>query len=229
MKKTFKFKRIGRKSDIGLPGFPSASPSENPEVLLGRVGDLEASAPEERLARALDKARLSYQFRLTAGAPRGLPGWKELDFVISANGLLYAFEVDTAFTHRQKENADVLHDAIILNDPYLRSMGEFYPRVIHVDGDSDLASMENAQKYVKAFFGTAASSFTSRKSPMPSYNFPQPLKPVYETPYVPPQSPVIVPPTVLARQADEDEARKQKNARTIAQRAARNPVAPRKR
>lgn len=154
--KTFKFKRTRKPVELGLPSYQPSAPSEDPEVLLGQVQGMQASAPEERLARALDKQKMSYQFRLTVGAPRGLPGWKELDFVVQAGGILYAIEVDTAFTHRQKENTDVLHDAIVLNDRELQSMGQFYPAVLHVDGDSDLASLENAVKFVKQRFGAVA-------------------------------------------------------------------------
>ena len=117
------------------------------------VKDMDASAPEERLARALDKAGINYYFRWTVGAPRGLPGWKEVDFIISSGGLIYATEVDTAFTHRTKANADVLHDAIILNDRNLNEMGTLYPQVLHADGDSELANKTNAESYVKQRFG----------------------------------------------------------------------------
>jgi hypothetical protein len=64
-------------------------------------------------------------------------------------------EVDTAFTHRGKESADVLHDAIILNDPTLQTMGQFYPQVIHADGDYDLATHSNARRYIRTLFGVA--------------------------------------------------------------------------
>lgn len=138
---------------LNLPSFPSIDSGEDPEVLIGTVNGFSASAPEERLARAFDKAKIQYEFRLTVGAPRGLPGWKELDFVVMSKGLMYAVEVDTAFTHRQKEQQDVLHDAIIMNDPELRKMGEFWPHVIHVDGDSDLSEQKLAEQYVKYAFG----------------------------------------------------------------------------
>lgn len=114
---------------------------------------MKASAPEERLARALDKAGISYQFRYTVGAPRGLPGWKEVDFIVPHKGLLYTVEVDTAFTHRDKKYSDRLHDEIILMDEELRTMGQLYPEVFHVDGDTDLANFANATAYVKRQFG----------------------------------------------------------------------------
>lgn len=113
---------------------------------------MKASAPEERLAKALDKNGTQYEFRYIVGAPKGMPGWKELDFLIASGGLIYALEVDTAFTHRMKQNSDILHDAIILNDREIQTFGELYPKVTHVDGDSDLVDQESANKFVKNNF-----------------------------------------------------------------------------
>jgi hypothetical protein len=116
------------------------------------VQGMQASAPEERMARALSDANIQYQFRYTVGAPRGLPGWKELDFLILTHGIVYALEVDTAFTHRDKGQKDVLHDAIIQNDPDINSVGTLWPTVLHADGDTDLADNTNARSYVKKTF-----------------------------------------------------------------------------
>lgn len=152
MKKTFRFRTRRVTDRIPLPSFPRRREATE-EPLTGMVGDLQASAPEERLAKALDKAKIPYRFRMTVGAPRGLPGWKELDFVASVNGIIYPIEVDTVFTHREKQNADVLHDAIILNDQYIQQLGTVYPQVTHVDGDSNLADNASAEMYVKQRFG----------------------------------------------------------------------------
>ncbi len=150
---TFKFKKPGTYERINLPTWPRHSDLEAPEQLMGSVNGLQASAPEERLAKALDKAGINYVFRYTVGAPRGLPGWKELDFLIQHTGLIYAVEVDTAFTHRKKANADVLHDAIIQNDKQIQAMGTLWPTTLHADGDSELATFVNAQGYVARTFG----------------------------------------------------------------------------
>jgi len=151
---TFKFKVPNKTwAKINTPGFPSLAPTDQPEQLTGQVMQMDASAPEERLARALDEVGIPYLFRYVVGAPKGMPGWKELDFVIQTKGLLYALEVDTAFTHRAKENADVLHDAIVLNDFQLKTMGLMYPKVFHADGDTELSTRENAKQYVKQQFG----------------------------------------------------------------------------
>lgn len=149
----FKFRKTRSPVKINLPGFPPLQSRDEPEALTGYVNDMDASAPEERLAKALDKAGVSYYFRWTVGAPRGLPGWKEVDFIVMSGGLLYTVEVDTAFTHRSKAMADILHDAIILNDRNLQAMGTLYPQVLHADGDTELASSDNAEGYVKQRFG----------------------------------------------------------------------------
>ena len=127
---------------------------EEGEVLAGTVNGMKASAPEERLFRALKKNPKvqGMEFRYTIGAPRGLPGWKEVDYLVASLGLVYAIEVDTAFTHRGKKESDRLHDAIVLNA--LRQQGlNVYPSVIHLDGESELVDQKNADTTVRRMFG----------------------------------------------------------------------------
>lgn len=125
----------------------------NDEILEGMVQDKKASQYEERWFRAVSKIKAveeSY-FRIPVGASRGSPGWKELDALHRWNGLYYAFEIDTEFTHRKKDNADVLHDAIVLNE--LESIG-IYPKVFHIDGERELASQEDAMTTARNYFGS---------------------------------------------------------------------------
>lgn len=132
--------------------FQPAVDSGEPEVLSGTVQDREASAPEERLFKALYKIGIfDAQFRYTVGAPRGLPGWKEVDALVPRHGLVYAVEVDTEFTHQDKQRADVLHDAIVLRELEKQGMNVF-PRVIHLDGESDLVDNKWALATVKHLF-----------------------------------------------------------------------------
>lgn len=154
--KPFKFRTPRTTFRANFPPKPQIAPAEEQELLTGSVRGLKASAPEERLANALDKKGFQYLFRYSVGAPRGLPGWKELDFLVQARGLLYAVEVDTAFTHRTKANSDVLHDAIVLNDKELQTMGQLWPTVTHVDGESDLVDAKNSDTFVAAHFGSVA-------------------------------------------------------------------------
>lgn len=148
----FKFKVTKPRLDINLPSRPQLSIDDGEDALIGEINGFKASAGEERLANALKRSGIGFYFRYTVGAPRGLPGWKEVDFIVHHRGLVYAVEVDSAFTHRTKQNADVLHDAIILNDRELNMIGQVYPRVFHVDGEQDLADKNSAKSYVKRTF-----------------------------------------------------------------------------
>jgi len=147
--------RRTRKPKVILPApiKPRADTGDEPEAFAGQVQGKKASMPEERLAKALNKMPVvdSYQFRYTIGAPRGLPGWKELDYLVSARGMVYALEVDTQFTHRNKGKADILHDAIVLQD--LRRTGmQVFPQVIHLMGESDLVDQKWSDATAKRLF-----------------------------------------------------------------------------
>lgn len=124
----------------------------NTEVLSGMVQEKKASAGEERFAKGLNAYEKvgGYEFRKAVGGGRNMPGWKELDFLIwDKINMYYMVEVDTAFTHRNKQNADVLHDAILRRE--LRHLN-LYPTVFHVDGDTDLADQETANETIRRLF-----------------------------------------------------------------------------
>lgn len=140
------------KVKLPAPYKPSVTGDTDEELLTGQVQNLKASMPEERFANSLQKRNRQYEFRRTMGAPRGLPGWFELDFLVYNFGLGYAIEVDTAFTHRDKQRADVLHDARVIQA--LNNAGiSIYPKVIHADGESDLTTQANSDQFVKRLFG----------------------------------------------------------------------------
>ncbi len=142
-----------RKPVLPAPDMPALA-AEEVEVLGGTVQGMKASAPEERLAKALETIESidQFLFRYTIGAPRGLPGWKELDFLVSARGMTYAIEVDSAFTHAGKSGrSDVLHDAIVLNE--LEKQGvQVFPQVIHLDMESDLVDQRLANQTARGLF-----------------------------------------------------------------------------
>lgn len=145
--------RIRKPPKVNLPQAPRPRLDNGgeAELLSGVVQDMEASAIEERFARALDKKRKPYQFRYTVGAPRGLPGFKEVDFILENNGQMYAVEIDSLFTHRRKREADRLHDAIVLTE--LEQEGfQVYPQVIHVLGDTELVDQRQADATVNRLF-----------------------------------------------------------------------------
>ena len=149
----FKFRTQRKPVILDLPGFPRISDEPGDPPLTGAIGDMQASAGEENLAYGFDSSRISYRFRHVIGAPKGLPGWKEIDFVVSLRGLIYCIEVDTAFTHRDKFYKDKLHDAMILSDRELNSYGTIYPQVLHVDGEVDLHSRAAAKSWVQRTLG----------------------------------------------------------------------------
>jgi hypothetical protein len=177
----FQFKIVKRAIKVDLPSFPSLSAETAPERLTGTVQDKDASAPEERMAKALDKQGIQYIFRYVVGAPKGMPGWKELDFLISSDGMLNAVEVDTVFTHRNKQQSDLLHDAIILNDQGIRTMGDIYPVVRHASGDTELSSQDLADKYVKQNFHRGPST-VGRANEYETPEVPEGIAPAVEVP-----------------------------------------------
>lgn len=155
-----KVKRIKYRGFAGRPvnaitpgGIGRALTDPDIETLEGIVQDLPASAGEERVARALYKYSEKvedFQFRLPVGGARNTPGWKELDFLVQLRGdQYYAMEIDSVFTHRNKQNADVLHDAIILRElSYLN----IFPNVIHLDNEHDLADQAMADASIRRLF-----------------------------------------------------------------------------
>lgn len=140
-----------RKEKMSAPTRPRFA-REAEEVLSGQVQGMKASMIEERFARALDGKGASYQFRYTLGAPRGLPGWFEVDFLVLQNGMVYPIEIDTSFTHREKGRKDVLHDSRVLTE--LEQEGfAFFPKVTHIDGEISLMDSKSAEALVKEMFG----------------------------------------------------------------------------
>lgn len=145
--------RIRKPPQVGLTyQRPTLDDGGEAELLSGTVQDMTASAIEERFARALDKKRKAYQFRYVVGAPRGLPGFKEIDFILENNGQVYAVEIDSLFTHRRKREADRLHDAIVLTELEQEGL-QVYPQVIHVLGDTELVDQQQADATVNKLFG----------------------------------------------------------------------------
>lgn len=122
------------------------------EVLTGSVQNMKASVGEERFARALDRYEkvLGYQFRVAVGAPRNLPGWNELDFLVDvSDGMYRAVEIDSVFSHRDKQYKDRLHDAVLVQELQYLSL---FPTVLHVDIDRDLADQDMANRTVRRLF-----------------------------------------------------------------------------
>lgn len=152
--KRIKYPREPRsKSYLPHGGIGRSHTEASTEVLEGQVQGMPASAGEERAVRGATKHPNveEVHFRLAVGGARNTPGWKELDLLVGTKGgLYYAIEVDSAFTHMtKKENADVLHDAIVLKElDYLN----IYPKVIHLDIDHDLSNQAMADATMRRLF-----------------------------------------------------------------------------
>ena len=119
------------------------------EVLSGFVHDMEASALEERFARALDKRGLRYAFQYIVTTPFQIPGQKsELDFVVEEYGI-HPIEVDGTWIHKSsaQKSKVMLRDAIL--DDVLGKYG--WKKIIRVPGN-DLESQEMADKTVEEIF-----------------------------------------------------------------------------
>ena len=142
--------RMPRKHVSDLPATTKPSfAQDEPEVLTGVVQGKPASMGEERFARSLSTSQnvTGFEFRMTVGAQRNMPGFKELDFAVSTMTMMYAIEIDTPFTHRNKASSDILHDAIVLKS--LAKKGTVYPQVFHVIADSQNVT----DQFVKRVFG----------------------------------------------------------------------------
>jgi hypothetical protein len=134
-------------------GLRRSGPAREPELFTGQVKGFKASMGEERAANALvqNPKVADFFFRMTIGAERNMPGFKELDYLIeTTGGMYYAVEVDSAFTHRDKGTSDILHDAIVLEN--LKNLN-VYPQVIHWDIDRDLPDARTARQTVKNLVG----------------------------------------------------------------------------
>lgn len=129
---------------------PVAKPDEG---LTGMVQGKTAAQDEERFARALDRNSqvMGYEFRLAVGAPKGMPGWRELDFLVETYSGYRAFEIDdTSFVHKGESAraTDRLHD--ISRVQALQNMGaEVAHGVEHVDAVAHLQNQNDANRKVR--------------------------------------------------------------------------------
>lgn len=128
-----------------------------PEQLDGFVQGKKATDDEERFAKALDKigSVQGYEFRMALGAPRGMPGWRELDYLVQTPGGWRAFEIDdTSFVHRGESarNADQTRD--LQRIQALERQGIHLARGIeHVDAVMWLDTQAKADARVRELFG----------------------------------------------------------------------------
>lgn len=137
------------KEEVKLPKAKRAKFASEAEQLLGSVKGMDAKQGEERFAKALDEIGevLGYQFRIAVGAPRGMPGWKELDFLIQTIYGYTAVEIDDmSFVHLGKQAEMTMEDGIRIAG--LADMGVNVRQIEHVD-NARLQNQEDAARAVK--------------------------------------------------------------------------------
>lgn len=148
--KRIKYRGIGRPVEaVSIGGIRRQQTSQEHEVLTGMIGDMKASAGEERWARVLNVNKTPFEFRLALGGPRNAPGFFELDFLFPIRGVYRALEVDSLFTHKEKFYKDKLHDAWVINE--LEYLGLF-PQVYHIDNEQHLATQDIANRTYQELF-----------------------------------------------------------------------------
>ena len=105
--------KLGKKKKPPFPAGAKPRVAVEKEQLIGSVRNMPASDIEERFAKALDKRGIQYWFRLPVGAPRGMPGYNEVDFLV-INGGYYPIQIDGEYSHLGHESKDILTDAKLM-------------------------------------------------------------------------------------------------------------------
>lgn len=146
----FKYKKLRRAIDR----FPSHKPKvakEGEEALSGFYNGLPAKRDEEFFMQEASKlpSVRGVEFRMAIGAPKGLPGWLELDGLLETYNGFRAFEIDDmSFIHLgQRENAETMVKDLrrIVG---LQDKGIFINKVEHIDA-ADLTTREAARQLLR--------------------------------------------------------------------------------
>jgi hypothetical protein len=124
-------------------------PQETP--LTGEVQGLKAAQGEERFSRTLNKGMAKrlvrgYYFRTSPGLPKGVQGWKELDYLVFGSHDIKAISIKgTGFVHHGEsaKAQDRLNELIIL--ARLAAQGIKLDKIISVPAES-LVDQEQSDK-----------------------------------------------------------------------------------
>lgn len=135
-------------------GNPSAFEKPKEEPLSGQINGLRAAQGEERFARSLNKRMKTgtvrtFYFRSSPGLPKGISGWKELDFEIFLTSGTMAVSVEgAAFVHRgeSKRNQDKLNELLLMER--LAKLGRPVAKIERVF-DYELKDQDGAEKVMK--------------------------------------------------------------------------------
>jgi hypothetical protein len=154
MNKPFRYKRARRAET--LPSIEVFPPAPTPTPIGGTIDGLQARQGEINLFQAAYRtgAVQSHIFRMSVGAPKGLPGWKELDFLfLTKAGNYVGIQVkDYEFVHHGEAATaeDLSDDAYILQELTKEGINLEGNKVISVDA-LDLETPEEAMKVVEEF------------------------------------------------------------------------------
>ena len=149
---TFRY-RVKKKRAVKEPKATYPQPVAEVEVLTGKVQNKDATDIEERMARALDKQGIAYEFQTSFIAQMSLPGEIRLDFLVFHDGLYYPIQADGEYAHKSatQKARDRDRDAVLnkrlygLAQPVTRVPSDEYP--------FDLQDQDNADSFVREFFG----------------------------------------------------------------------------
>jgi hypothetical protein len=152
MNKQFKYKRI--KKPAPLPAIDPEPLAETPVSPSGIIDGLKASLGEQNLLGAAYKTGLvsAHVFRMPVGAPKYMPGWKELDFLFTTKiGSYVAVQIkDYEFVHHgmASSSADNANDALMLQEFAKEGVLLQGNRIYSVD-NNDLQTPEDAARVAK--------------------------------------------------------------------------------
>lgn len=121
------------------------------EQLIGEVNSIKANQFEERLAKALSDRKVPYYFRYAVGAPKGFPGWKEVDFLVAAPGQAEVIMVDGVdFVHRGSaaQEQDKINDLIIK-----KALSDYGINTVRHISTARLIDRDSANQVVREIFG----------------------------------------------------------------------------
>lgn len=148
---TFQYKvRKPRAPTIPKGHYPI--PLVETEVLTKLVQGKKATDIEERLARALDRKGIAFQFQTNYIAGMNLPGEIQLDFLVFQEGLYYPIQVQGEYAHQNatQKARDRDRDAIL--NKRLSGLAQPVARVPSDELRYDLTTQDSADDFVLEYF-----------------------------------------------------------------------------
>ena len=155
--KPFHFKSP-RKHREHLPIPDVAQPVDDVAAYSGQIDGMKAAKGEENFLKGAFKTGLvgQYSFRVAVGAPRNMPGYKELDFLLQTKaGEYVAVQIrDYDFIHHGivATAKDQASDAFIIQELGKQGINVRMNKIYSVS-DDDLTTIEDARKKAEEVLG----------------------------------------------------------------------------